>query len=174
MAGAGLKLPERDAGEGILEGDDGTPYLSPLWAEAFLGLVRAGDQLARELDAELRQEHGLALHAFEVLLFLTVFAEEGRLRISELADNAPLSQSRVSRLVADLETRGLVERATAEDDARGVTVSITDEGRERFRAAQDTHLRGLQERLFDVLTDRQIRQLARITRKLLDRDENEE
>lgn len=166
-------MPDRDAGEGILEGPDGTPYLSPMWADAFLGLVRAGDQLARELDAELRQAHGLALHGFEVLLFLTVFSEGGRLRISELADSAPLSQSRVSRLVADLESRGLVERATAEDDARGVVVSITEEGRERFRAAQDTHVQGLQERLFDVLTDRQIRQLARITSKILDRDEDE-
>lgn len=78
-------MPDRDAGEGILQGPDGTPYLSPLWAEAFLGLVRAGHRLARELDAELQEEHGMALHAFGVSLFLTVFAEEGRLGMSELA-----------------------------------------------------------------------------------------
>lgn len=138
-----------------------------------MGLVQAGDRLARELDRELQHNHGLALRAFEVLLFLAVFSQNGRLRMSELADNCPLSQSRVSRLVAELESRGLVERATAPDDARGVVVSITDQGRERFRQAQDTHLQGLRERLFDVLSDQEIRQLAAITSKLLDRDDHD-
>lgn len=155
------------ASGGILEDSDGTPYLSPRWADAFLGLVRAGDRLARELDGELRQRHGLALHAFEVLLFLAVFSDEGSLRMGELTDNAPLSQSRVSRLVAELESRGLVERTTASDDARAVVVSITAEGRRRFRDAQDTHLQGLRDQLFDVLSDREIGQLARITGKIL-------
>lgn len=170
MGSSNLKIPDRNSGTGILETRDGAPYLSPLWAEAFLGLVRAGDRLARELDADLRQEHGLALHAFEVLLFLSVFSDDGRLRVSDLVDNAPLSQSRISRLVADLESRGLVERATAEDDARRVVVSITDEGEKCFREAQGTHLEDLQRRLFDILSDREIRQLARITRKILDHD----
>lgn len=167
MNETGLTTPPSASAGGILQSPNGTPYLSPLWAEAFLGLVRAGDRLAEELNEELLKEHDLALHAFEVLLFLSVFSEKGELRISVLADNAPLSQSRVSRLVGDLESRGLVERTTAADDARGVMVSITEKGRERFRAAQDTHLRGLRQRLFDILSDREIRQLARITRKIL-------
>lgn len=169
MSGTKPETPTPGGEGGILQGADGTPYLSPLWAQAFLGLVRAGDALARELDAELQRQHGLGLRAFEVLLFLAVFSAEGRLRMSELAENAPLSQSRVSRLVADMEARGLVGRSTAESDARGVVVTITDAGRERFREAQDTHLRGLQERLFGILSGREVRQLARITQKILDR-----
>lgn len=158
-------LPEKD---GIIHRPDGLKYLSPLRASAFLGLVRAGNTLADRLDAKLQSDHGLSLRAFEVLLFLTVFSDEGSLRMSQLSEQAPLSQSRVSRLVDQLETRGLVERSPAETDGRGVTVSITPAGIEKFKAAQETHLRDLETHLFSHLSETEIRQLARITQKILD------
>ena len=149
-----------------VERDDGLKHLSPVRARAFLGLVRAGGMLAREFDARLQHMHRLSLHAFEVLLHLAVFSPAGGLRLSQLVAQAPLSQSRVSRLSAELESRGLVQRTSAEDDARGVVVSITDEGIEQFRAAQETHLHDLDERLFSRLTWEEITQLATITAKL--------
>ncbi len=169
MSGPRFVAPSVDGDEdrGIIQRPDGTRYLSPLWAKAFLGLVRAGDALARDLDGELQREHRISLRGFEILLFLEGFSRDGRLRMSDLADNAPLSQSRVSRLVAELEERGLVERTADPDDARGVVVSITGSGREKFRKAQDSHLRSLEERLFSRLTEREIHTLARITDKLL-------
>lgn len=60
------------------------------------------------------------MRGFEILLFLTVVWPDGRLRIRELTEKAPLSQSRVSRLLSELEARGLVARATGPDDVRGV------------------------------------------------------
>jgi DNA-binding MarR family transcriptional regulator len=147
---------------------DGLKYLSPVRAKAFLGLVRAGDSLARELNAELELDHGISLRAFEVLLFLAVFAPEGHLRMAELTERAPLSQSRVSRLVAELETRGLLERSSAEVDGRGVKVSITPKGIEKFKAAQETHLAGLRRLLFSHLSRAEIDQLASITEKIID------
>ena len=152
---------------GVIERSDGLRYLAPERAHAFLGLVRAGDKMVRELSGELEREHGISLRAFEVLLFLAVFSEEGRLRMSELTERAPLSQSRVSRLVADLETRGLVERSAVDADGRSVEVSITPLGLDKFKAAQRTHLAGLDERLFSLLNKSEIRQLAVITRKIL-------
>lgn len=145
----------------------GPGHLPPVRAKAFLGLVRAGEQLARELDAELLAAHGLSLRGFEVLLFLAVFSPDGHRRMTELAEQAPLSQSRVSRLVAELETRGLVQRSAVADDARGVQVAITDRGRQLFAAAQRTHLDGLDRRLFSRLTDAETAQLARLTAKIL-------
>jgi len=153
--------------EGVVQRPDGLKYLSPVRASAFLGLVRAGENLARELSNELETEHGIGLRGFEVLLFLAVFSPEGRLRISELTERTPLSQSRVSRLVADLEVRGLVQRSVAGADGRGVEVSITEKGLEKFRVAQDTHLAGLDRRLFSRLNQTEIRQLAAITGKIL-------
>lgn len=146
---------------------DGLKHLSEVRARAFLGLVRAGEALDRELNAELETEHGISLRAFEVLLFLAVFAPEGHLRMAELTEQAPLSQSRVSRLVADLESRRLVERAAAEEDGRGVKVSITPRGIEKFKAAQETHLAGLERRLFAPLSEGEVAQLAGITGKIV-------
>lgn len=152
---------------GVIELPGGVRYLAPQRAQAFLGLLRAGEVLGRELSAELEVEHGIGLRAFEVLLFLAVFAPDGELLMSELTERAPLSQSRVSRLVADLESRGLVERSPGEADGRSVRVSITREGLRAFKAAQATHLAGLERRLFSALTEAEIRQLARITAKIL-------
>src|SRR5919106_6394038 len=93
---AATDLREED---GVVHRPDGLQYLSPRRAQAFLGLVRAGNVLADQLNAELENQHGISLRGFEVLLFLAVFAPDGSLRMSELTEQAPLSQSRVSRLV---------------------------------------------------------------------------
>jgi DNA-binding MarR family transcriptional regulator len=153
---------------GVVHRPDGLKYLTPVRAQAFLGLVRAGNSLSQELSSELEAEHGISLRAFEVLLFLAVFSDQRSLSMTQLSEEAPLSQSRVSRLVADLETMGLVERSPSESDGRGVNVTITHKGIQKFRAAQDTHLAGLERRLFTPLTSTEIRQLAAIATKILE------
>ncbi len=141
--------------------------LSPERAEAFIGLVRAGEVLTRELDAELRSTHRLGLHAYEVLLHLAAFTPSGCLRMTRLARQAPLSQSRMSRLVAELEQQGLVRRSAVDGDGRAVDVTITERGRQVFAAAHPTHLDGLERRLFSRLSKVEMVQLAKITAKLL-------
>lgn len=141
--------------------------LSPAYADAFLGLVRAGEHLERELDSELRRAHGIGLRGFEVLLHLGAFSPDGRLPLTQLTVQAPLSQSRMSRLVAELERDGLVSRETDERDTRAVIVAITEKGFGLLRAAQDTHYDGLERHLFSRLTRDDITQLAKVTRKLL-------
>lgn len=142
-------------------------HLPPARARAFLGLIRAGEELDRNLDEELERRHGLSLRAFEVLLFLAEFSPGGSERMAGLRARTPLSQSRVSRLVADMERRGWVERSRAADDGRGVLVSITGEGRKKFEEAQTTHLQDLDRFFFDKLDGSEIRQLGEITAKLL-------
>lgn len=149
---------------------DEFPHLPPTEARAFLGLIRAGERLERRLDEELERRHGLGLRAFEVLLFLDAFSPDGTKRMAELSAQAPLSQSRVSRLVADLEQKGWVERLRAADDGRGVAVAITPAGRAKFRAAQEDHLEDLDRLFFGKLTQTEVRQLARIASKLLEGD----
>lgn len=156
---------------GVVRRPDGLKHLTPAYAKAFLGLVRAGETLDRDVDTELSRRHGLSLRAFEVLLFLAVFSPRGSMRMGELTAQAPLSQSRVSRLVAELEARGLVERHAVHGDARAVEVSITPTGLDTFKAAQETHLDHLDERLFSRLTAQEIDQLAAITAKILDASE---
>jgi len=164
--------PANKAGSAVRDGvvirSDGLKHLTPGRASAFLGLVRAGETLARELDAELERDHGIGLRAFEVLLFLAVFAPDGRLRMVDLIERTPLSQSRVSRLVAELEARGLVARAPSGDDRRGVEVAITPKGIQKFKEAQDDHLAALERRLFAHLSADEVDQLAAMTARILD------
>ncbi len=136
-------------------------------ATAFLGLIRAGDALSRALDQSLTQRHGIGLHQFEVLLFLTLASGGGCLPMTELRRRTPLSQSRVSRLVGKLEAQGLVRRSADPTDSRAVIVTITPRGREVFEAARPQHHQDLHEHFLSILSDDEIHQLAAITTKLL-------
>lgn len=113
---------------------------------AWKGLLRAHALLTKELDAELERGHDISLSSYEVLLHL-VRAADGRMRMSELADSVILSRSGLTRLADRLEREGLIQRCACASDARGFHACITDAGRERFAAAQQTHLEGVR-RLF--------------------------
>jgi DNA-binding MarR family transcriptional regulator len=139
------------------------------YAGAFLGLLRAADELEHLLDADLRRKHGISLRGYEVLLHLAVFSADGRLAMTTLIRQAPLSQSRVSRLVAELERRDLVRRTGDEHDARTVVVTLTEEGLRVLREAQPTHHRGLTDGLFSRLSREEATELARLTTKLRQR-----
>ncbi len=136
-------------------------------ALAFLGLVRAGEVLAHDLDADLQAAHGLGLRAYEILLHLALYSPSNSLRMTRLAEQAPLSQSRVSRLVAELESKDLVRRTPAADDARGIDVAITERGLAVFAEAHPTHLESLERLFFSRLTKAETAQLGKITAKLL-------
>jgi DNA-binding MarR family transcriptional regulator len=110
--------------------------------QAWRGLLRAHAALTRELDAELTREHDLPLSSYEVLLFLAD-SEDGRMRMSELADSVLLSRSGLTRLVDRLERDGLLKRERCESDARGLFAEITPKGRRVFDDARETHLAGV-------------------------------
>lgn len=69
--------------------------------------------------------------------------------------------------MAELEAAGLVQRSTFAGDSRGVTVTITDRGRDKLREAQDTHFGGLEAHLFSRLSWSEVVELARLTAKIL-------
>lgn len=152
----------------------GPRLFSEKQAKAFLGLIRAGAVLERVLDRGLADEHGIGLHQFEVLLFLASSSADHSMPMTELRRRTPLSQSRVSRVVSGLEAEGLVRRETDPTDSRAVTVVLTPHGMATFEAAQPRHQRDLEEHLFSILNDVEIRQLATITAKLLAAEQNQQ
>jgi len=149
----------------VIAGPEACPYVagagafSPLEASVWLGLLRAHRQLVRELDASLDRRHGLSLSALELLGRL---AEEPdrQLRLSRVAAASGLSLSRVSRLVDELERRGLVERHPCPDDARAINARLTEAGADLARAAQATHAADVRARVFERLDARHLAALA--------------
>jgi DNA-binding MarR family transcriptional regulator len=133
---------------------------------AWLGLLQVHADLTRGLDAELLSRVGLSLSAVDVLTRIA-FSEEGMMRISEIANTSLLSQSRVSRLAAELEQRGLLERRPCPSDSRAVNAVITEDGRALLGRALDVYWDGVDRRLLDLLTESQIDELGRIWSKAL-------
>jgi DNA-binding MarR family transcriptional regulator len=140
---------------------------SELELDAWRGFLRTYSTLVRELDDELTRKHGLPVSSYDVLVQLDE-AEDGRLRMSALADAVLLSRSGLSRLVTRLESQGLIERVECANDARGSFAAITVKGRKRLDEARVTHRAGVRERFFDHLGERELRQLAKAWSRLLE------
>src|SRR5438445_7484197 len=100
--------------------------------QAWDALLRAHATLLRQLETDLESKTGLALADFDVLAQLAIAG--GSLRMAELADRALISRSGITRRVARLVHEGLVHRAQADADGRGVVVRLTNSGLHRLRA----------------------------------------
>ncbi len=85
---------------------------------------------------------------------------------SELARRANLDKSQASRGADGLVSRGLVRRAPDEHDGRAVKVTLTPEGERVWRVVIDA-ARAHYDRLFDTLTDDEMRVYEQLLDKLL-------
>jgi DNA-binding MarR family transcriptional regulator len=162
----GAKVPEgigTPAGPEVKAHDAiGTPcseQLSEGELRALRGLMRAHASLAKRLDAELEQAHGLPLSSYEVLHHLES-APDGRMRMCDLAEHAQLSRSGLTRLVDRLERDGLLSRCTCEHDARGAYACLTEQGVQRLSAARGTHLAVVREQFLSRFSEPELGALA--------------
>lgn len=132
---------------------------------AWRGFLRAHREVVTHLDEELQRAHDLPLSSYEVLLYLAE-ADDGRLRMGELADRLLLSRSGLTRLIDRLERRGLVVRERCQEDARGFFARITPQGRDLFAASRPDHLDGVRRHFLSRLDPIDLDRLASIWRRL--------
>jgi DNA-binding MarR family transcriptional regulator len=97
--------------------------------------------------------------SYEVLHHLEE-STAGRMRMRDLAEQAQLSRSGLTRLVDRLERDGLLERCTCADDARGAFACLTSTGRERLQEARGTHLGVVREHFFSRFSEQELALLA--------------
>ncbi len=128
--------------------------------------MRLNGALPRLLEEDLVRGAGLSLSEFAVLLVLTEAGTAGR-RMSDLAHAGRLSPSRATRVVTELEHRGLVERSRSTGDARGSVAVATAAGRKAFRSAYPIQVKRAREILFDHLTTAEVAALADALSELL-------
>jgi DNA-binding MarR family transcriptional regulator len=121
---------------------------------AWRSLLRAQATLMRQLETQLERQTGLALADFDVLAQLSNAG--GELRMTELANRALISRSGMTRRVARLVEAGLVRRAGADGDARGVVVALTDTGVARLVETAPIHARGIAEYFVSRLDDQEL------------------
>jgi DNA-binding MarR family transcriptional regulator len=121
---------------------------------AWTSLLRAHATLMRQLETDLQKQTGLALADFDVLAQLALVG--GELRMTELAARALISRSGMTRRVARLVDEGLVRRANASADARGVVVALTDAGVRRLTETAPVHARGISRLFVEQLDDQEL------------------
>ena len=136
-----------------------------LAADAWGTLLQTHAALVPELDRSLRSHTGLPLAWYDVLLELDA-AEDGRLRMSELAERAVLSRTRISRVVDELIRAGLVLKEPNPTDARSSYAVITADGRQRFEASAPHYVEQIERRFAAGLTDDELRTIARALRRV--------
>jgi len=122
--------------------------------QAWDALLQAHATLLRQLETDLESKTGLALADFDVLAQLAIAG--GSLRMTELADRALISRSGMTRRIARLVHEGLVRRAHANADARGVVGLLTDSGLGRLTVAAPVHLRGVSDLFVANLDDQEL------------------
>ena len=132
--------------------------------EAWDAFLRAHATLMRRLDLDLAQATGLTLGDFDVIAQLA--RAGGELRMTDLAARVLLSRSGMTRRVSRLVEEGLVRRANADGDARGVVVALTDAGLARLTDTAPVHARGVSELFVDQLDDQELAVLTNALKKV--------
>lgn len=130
--------------------DDIAP-LAPHELDAWRGLLEVHARVTQQLDSQMQGEHGLALSAYEVLMFLDD-APEHRMRMSEIADRVLLSRSGCTRLVDRLVRQGYVTRCADRTDGRVLYAQLTEAGAGKIGAARATHRDGIRHFFLNQLT----------------------
>lgn len=134
---------------------------------AWLGLAHTMLRLPAALDRQLREEAGIS-HAYYLMMAVLSDSPDRSLRMSELARATGTSPSRLSHAVTSLQERGWVERRACREDGRGQVAALTDAGHAALVQAAPSHVAEVRRRVFDRLDAEEVRQLAAITRKVLE------
>ena len=104
------------------------------------------------IDDRLQDTAALSSPDFSVLVVLSE-AHNRTLRLRDLCGELGWDRSRTSHQVTRMEKRGLVAKQVSPGDARGILVTITDDGLSRLAAAAPDHVETVRRLIFDHLTD---------------------
>jgi DNA-binding MarR family transcriptional regulator len=132
--------------------------------EAWEAYYRAQATIAQEFSVADIWD-GLLTKEYAVLHALST--EPDGLRITELGDDVLLTQPGMSRLIARLESRGLVERSGDTEDARARRIRLTEAGAETQRHVGTAVARRIEHAMTRALDARQLETLRDLSLALL-------
>lgn len=144
-----------------------TRWLDAEEQRTWRSYLAATKLLAAVLERDLQRSAGLRHAHYDILVRLSE-SPDRRLRMSELADAADSSRSRLSHAVARLEELGWVVRESCPSDRRGAYARLTDAGFDALATAAPAHVESVRTHLFDPLDADDARRLGEICAKLAD------
>ena len=117
--------------------------------EIFLEAFDSFAQAVRRARGAPAQAGDRALTLSQYAL-LQGLADRRAARVRELARDAGITASTATRILDALERRRIVRRATSREDRRGVTITLTELGRQLL-GSQDEWMRGRQRAFYASL-----------------------
>ena len=148
--------------------ENATPprWLNPTEMAAWRRYIVASRRLLEALDAYL-SDHELSMPDYEILAQLSD-APDRRMRMSELADVAMLSRSRLSHRMKVMEKAGWVRREACPIDKRGFFAVMTPKGWKAIVAAAPDHVESVRGRFVDHLSKEDQKVLVEIFSRVED------
>ncbi len=135
-------------------------WLNPREMKAWRSYVVAERRLMEAMDVDLAP-HDLSLADYGVLVLLSE-AEGRRIRMTDLAEQAMLSKSRLSHRMKVMEKAGWAKREACKEDRRGSWAVMTEKGWKTLVKAAPDHTESIRSRFIDHLTVKDQEDLARI------------
>src|ERR1041384_7424968 len=166
-----LMLKDLPRYECLLEASREFPDLDPSATEAFLHLLRTGDEAFRVVESHLAQ-HDITQGRFGVLMALWGQCQrEGRdtpLGPAEIAERTGVTRATITGLIDTLERSGLVTRTPHPDDRRMMSVGLTKRGEKLLAQIMPEHFRRMAW-LMGPLTEVERKTFVRLLNKVLER-----
>ena len=135
-----------------------TKWLDDTQQQAWRALLVIYNRGMPELERTLKEHDLLVVH---YLIFVELSAAPGdTMRLSDLADAANLSQSRLTHRLRALVDRGDVSIDQDPEDGRGKFATLTPEGRKRLEAIAPVHVEDVRRMIFDHLDPAETKALA--------------
>jgi DNA-binding MarR family transcriptional regulator len=133
-----------------------TPDEEILWRS----LMRIVLTLPRHLHTDTVRSTGLTATEYTVLMNLSE-APNRQLRMADLATAAGLSASRTTRIIDDLQSRGLASKRASSSDGRSNLAELTTKGLAKLKAAWPAHLASVRRLVLDHIAPDTLADAAR-------------
>lgn len=162
-------LKELPRFECLLAASKQFPDLDPTACEAFLHLIRAGEDVQRVLHGHFAA-HSITQGRFMVLMLLLekIGIDECHhpSTPAEIADNASVSRATITGLLDGLERDGFINRTPDAEDRRQVVIRLTPAGQEFLESMLPAHFRLITSLMAD-LSENERKTLVRLLNKVV-------
>ena len=161
-----LMLKDLPRYECILEAVRLHPDLDPSACEAYLNLLRAGDEAYRRSEAFLN-EHNMSPGRFTVMMLLydKIGGKPVPQTPADLAEKAGVTRATITGLVDTLERDGLVTREHDSGDRRMMLVHLTPKGHSALREILPGHFKQMATQMA-ALNEHERKTLVRLLNKI--------
>ncbi|QCB28222.1 MarR family winged helix-turn-helix transcriptional regulator [Corynebacterium endometrii] len=146
-----------------------TRWLGEEEQELWRLVLSAIRKIGRGMEETLIRCSNLTASEYAVLVSLTESNEEV-VRVRDLCKELEWDRSRASHQITRMEKRGLVTKAKDPNDARGVVVEVTEQGKRDLANAVPEHVESVRRLVFDHLDQRDVEALRRFFEGVMEVD----